>query len=150
MSIKIPYKGIPTKGVDFFNILFESDEFASELGKVSLAAGKLEAELILFFKCKNITNNFEKSTLGSLIKIGATNNLLDKSLLLCLEMVCKQRNYLTHNIYSLFIDLKEETILERDNLLDSDVVTYTEKAFILRENLTDMAEIIKKMRVENR
>jgi hypothetical protein len=34
-----------------------------------------------------------------------------------------QRNYLTHNIYALFADLLEETILEKENLVDTDVPT---------------------------
>ena len=64
------YKGEPTKGVVFFNLLYTSDEFCKELGKLTLAAGKIEAELILFYKRNNITENLNKATLGKLISIG--------------------------------------------------------------------------------
>ena len=53
-----------------------------------------------------------------------------------------QRNYLTHNIYSLFIDLLDETILEKNKLLDSDVHTYIERAWQLKKNLIALTEII--------
>ena len=32
------YKGELSKGVEFFDLLFESDDFNTELGKVTLAA----------------------------------------------------------------------------------------------------------------
>jgi hypothetical protein len=41
--------------------------------------------------------------------------------------------------------LLEETILERDNLVDTDVLLYVERAWQLKENLIDLADIIKRM-----
>lgn len=140
------YRGEPTKGIAFYNLLFESDEFNIELGKVILAAGKLEAELILFLKRSGITQNLSRSTFGSLIKIGKQHNLFNNNnLTIALELICKQRNYLTHNIYALFIDLHEETILEKNNLLDTDVELYIERALQLKENLLGIADVINKM-----
>ena len=136
------YKGEITKGEDFYNLLFESDSFTSELGKVSLAAGKLEAELITFLKNNNVSENVEKATLGKLIKICKDKKLSDKNLIAWLEIVLKQRNYLTHNIYALFINLIEETLLPK-NIIDTDILTFTDKAFKLRVNLSDLAEMIK-------
>ncbi len=136
------YKGEITKGEDFYNLLFESDSFTSELGKVSLAAGKLEAELIIFLKNNNVSENVEKATLGKLIKICKDKKLSDKNLIAWLEIVLKQRNYLTHNIYALFINLIEETLLPK-NIIDTDILTFTDKAFQLRVNLSDLAEMIK-------
>ena len=138
------YKGEPTKGKEFFNFLFESEEFCSELGKVSLAAGRLEAEMILYLIRNGVKEDIRRLTLGKLIKIGKKNNLLEKKLTIALEEICMQRNYLTHNIYALFIDLIDETILERSNLLDSDVLTYVERAWQLRINLIDLADIMGK------
>lgn len=138
------YKGEEAKGLDFYNLLFESEEFTTELGKVSLAAGKLEAELILFLKKNSVTENLQKATLGSLISKAKEKNLLDKNIVACLEMICRQRNYITHNIYALFIDLLDETILEKNNLIDTDVITYIERAWQLRENLNEMTSVIQK------
>ena len=59
------------------------------------------------------------------------------------KLVKNQRNYLTHNIYALFADLKEETVLPKNNLLDSDVLTYIECALQLRENLDSLSENLK-------
>lgn len=136
------YKGESSKGLEFYNLLFESNEFSSELGKVTLAAGKLEAELMLFLKRNKVKENMSQSTLGSLISIGKKHNLFDKNLIISLEMICKQRNYLTHNIYALFIDLLDETILEKNNLVDTDVITYCDRAYDLKENLIGLANLI--------
>jgi len=136
------YKGQSPKGLDFYNLLFESEEFNVELGKVTLAAGKLEAELIQFLKRNNIKENINQSTLGNLISIGKRYNFFDKNLAMSLELICKQRNYLTHNIYALFIDLIDETILEKNNLIDTDIITYCDKAWQLKENLISLADII--------
>ena len=57
-------------------------------------------------------------------------------------MILKQRNFITHNIYALFTDLIDETIMEKENLLDSDVELYIERAWQLTENLNDLANLI--------
>lgn len=71
--------------------------------------------------------------------MGVNNNLFHKNMIIALRGLLHQRNYLTHNIYALFIDLIEETILEKNNLLDSDVHTYIDRAWQLKENLFALA-----------
>ncbi|WP_198342487.1 hypothetical protein [Polaribacter sp. SA4-12] len=141
------YTGKPTKGVKFYNLLYESERFCCELGKVTLASGKLEAELILYFKKHKIKDNFKKATLGKLISIGEKNNLINENFSMVLRNILIQRNELTHNIYALFIDLKDDSILEKDNLLDSDVHTYIEFIWQVRENINDVAEIVREKTV---
>ena len=136
------YKGEPTQGIKFYNLLEKSEEFTSELGKVALASGKLEAELIIHFELHEVKGKYKRATLGTLIKKAETNGLLDKNMISALKMISKQRNYITHNIYSLFIDKLDETILEKNNLLDSDVHLYIERAWQLNENINGLAEII--------
>ncbi|WP_452225927.1 hypothetical protein [Lacinutrix cladophorae] len=109
-----------------------SEEFTSELGKVALASGKLEAELIIFLTQNGVRGNYIKATLGTLIRIGKDNKLFDQNMVISLELITKQRNYITHNIYALFTNLIDETILEKNNLLDSDVHLYTESAWQLK------------------
>jgi hypothetical protein len=138
------YKGEPTKGIEFYNLLVQSDDFTSELGKVALASGKLEAELIIFLKKKGVEGKYDTATLGTLIDIAEKKELLKKSLVNNLRLISRQRNYITHNIYALFSDLIDETILEKDNLLDSDVILYIDRAWQLKENLDGLADIIKK------
>lgn len=138
------YKGEQSEGVEFYNLLFESEEFNAELGKVTLAAGRLEAEMILFLNRHGLKKGTSRATLGKLIKIGKDNNLLDNNLTVALEHICRQRNYLTQIIYALFIELIDETVLERSKLLDTDVLTYTDRAWQLRENLFGLADSISK------
>jgi len=138
------YKGEPSEGVEFYNLLFESDDFSAELGKVTLAAGRLEVELMLFLYRNGVKEKFVGSTLGKLIYIGKKYQLFDSNLAIALDITRKQRNYLTHNIYALLTELIDETILERSNVLDSDVHTYIERAWQLRENLIALADIISK------
>jgi len=76
------YKGEPSQGKEFYELLYQSDEFTSELGKVTLASSKLEAEIILLLKRKGITDNYEKATLGKLIAIVKKDNLVDHCLFL--------------------------------------------------------------------
>ena len=138
------YKGEKSEGVEFYNLLVESDEFNAELGKVTLAAGRLEAEIIFFLNRSGIKGDLYRKTLGQLIKIGKKNNLFDNNLTAALELIRDQRNYLTHNIYALFVELIDETILERSNLLDTDVLTYIDRAWQLRENLNGLADVVGK------
>ncbi|MBN3584825.1 hypothetical protein JYB64_20705 [Algoriphagus aestuarii] len=137
------YQGSPTGGMKFYELLMESEEFTSALGKVTLASGKLEAELIILLTKNGVKGDYNKATLGKLISIGIKNNLFDQNMIISLQQISKQRNYITHNIYALFTDLIDETILERNNLLDSDVYLYVERAWQLQENLDGVAEILK-------
>jgi hypothetical protein len=138
------YKGEPTEGIEFYNLLVESEDFTSELGKVALASGKLEVELIIFLKRNEIKGNYKRATLGTLVDIAEKNDLLDKNMIIALKQTSKQRNYITHNIYALFTDLIDETIMEKNNLLDTDVLTYLDRAWQLKENLDGLADIIKR------
>ena len=136
-------KGIESKGLDFYKLLYEDDEFCMELGRAILAAGRLEAELIRYLNSKNIGEKTKNANLGRIIIAAKKHKLLEK-MIPVLETIKDQRNYLTHNIYALLSGLVEETILEGTNLLDSDISTYTERAWELKENLNGLADIVAK------
>jgi hypothetical protein len=138
------YKGEPTKGLEFYQLLKQSEEFTSELGKVTLASGMLEAELIILLKNNNVKGKYKRATLGTLIDLIETNNLLSNNLIMVLKDISSKRNYITHNIYALFTDLLDETILEKNNLIDTDVLLYIERAWQLAENIDGVSGIIKK------
>jgi len=137
------YKGKPTNGIEFYDLLNQSESFTSELGKVTLSFGKLEVELIILLTKSNIKGNYKKATLGRLLRIANENNLFTNNEKIAFKITLQQRNYITHNIYALFTDLIDETILEKENLLDSDILLYTERAQQLNENINDLSEIIK-------
>lgn len=140
------YAGKPTEGLAFYDLLFTDEEFCSEMGRVALASSQLEAELTLLLASKRVPERLEGKTLGALSRLARKHKSLDENTLSALDDLCWQRNYLTHNIYALFIGLIEETRLDRSNLLDSDVQTYTERAWQLRKNLAGVAKIIARSR----
>lgn len=136
------YKSKPSTRLDFYNLLFESNDFTSELGKVVLSSGKLEVELIKFLKKNNIKEDIKKATLGKLISLANKNNLLAKNEKMVFELIKNQRNYLIHNIFSLLSNLIEETELENEDLLDSDVQLFIERAALLNVDLIEFSDMI--------
>lgn len=136
------YKSKPSARLDFYNLLFESNDFTSELGKVVLSSGKLEVELIKFLKKNNIKEDIKKATLGKLISLANKNNLLAKNEKMVFELIKNQRNYLIHNIFSLLSNLIEETELENEDLLDSDVQLFIERAALLNVDLIEFSDMI--------
>ena len=137
------YKGVPVSGLEFFELLNESDEFCADLGRVVLAAGRLEVALATVLERESPGKDLGFATLGRLISHAKNHDELSK-MIPHLEMLKTQRNYLTHNIYSLLSDRIDETILERNNIIDSDVHTYTERAWVLKNNLNALADIVEK------
>lgn len=136
------YKGVNIISKDFYKLLNESFEFTSELGKIALVSGYLESELKQFLKINKIEGKYERATMGTLIKLAEKKNVLDKNMIMALKESSDLRNYITHNIYALFMDHVDETILEKENLIDSDVELYIERAWQLKENINGLANII--------
>ena len=141
------YKGKPSSGLDFFNLLYQSKEFTSEFGQMIIASAKLEAELILLLKKSNSKGIIKKYSLGKLIHIAYNNQLLSDNEFETFKLLKNQRNYMTHNLYALFNYSIEESILARENLLDSDVFYYTETAWEIKENLNNLVDIIKQKNI---
>jgi hypothetical protein len=135
--------GTPTAGLDFFRLLNENEEFCAQLGKSALAASRLEAELERYLATGGATPKKKHATLGDLLKVMKTAGL-EERMQPALEMLIKQRNYLSHNIYRLFAGSIEETILPRSELLDSDVECFTERAWQPADNLNGLADSIAK------
>jgi hypothetical protein len=134
------YKAEPARGTEFFEILKADAEFCAELGRAMLAAGRLESELKRFLAANDVLTT-EKATLGQLTKLLERHGLLIK-MQPHMDHLSRQRNYLAHSIHALFADLIEETMLPRSDLLDSDVHSFTERAWQLADNLNALADII--------
>lgn len=128
---------------EFYTELSRDDEFCIELGKAVLAAGRLESELIRYLTNAGVSSDLRKANLGRLIRAAKKHELLS-DLVPHLEELNGQRNYLAHNIHALFHGLIEETVLERNGLLDSDTHTFMERAWQLAENLNGLADIVEK------
>jgi hypothetical protein len=137
------WKGEPVDGPAFYALLCGDDEFCAELGRAVLAAGRLETALKQHIIDNALHPDLTRATLGRLITIARDRKLLSK-MLPALEMLRDQRNYLTHSVHALLSGFIEETILEGSNLIDSDVHTYTERAWQLAENLNGLAEVLQR------
>ncbi|HTU19458.1 MAG TPA: hypothetical protein VMG10_15465 [Gemmataceae bacterium] len=135
------WKGEPVDGPAFYELLCADDTFCAQLGRAVLAAGRLESALKRHITENEKNFDLTRATLGKLVTVAGQRNFLSR-MIPALEMLRDQRNYLTHNVHALLSGLIEETILEGSNLLDSDVHTYTERAWQLSENLNDLAEIV--------
>lgn len=134
-------KGVPVEGLEFFQLLYEDDAFCIELGRAILAAGRLESVLTEYLNEHVNDQKVADASMGRLIAFAKQHNLLTP-MVPVLETLKYQRNYLAHNIHALFSGLVEETILTRTDLLDSDVDTFTDRAWQLKENLNGLADII--------
>jgi hypothetical protein len=128
-------------GLQFFELLRADDQFCAELGRVVLAAGRLESALKRTLARNGFARDTGKATLGKLIDFCREKDIIAK-MIPALETLRDQRNYLLHNIHALLSDLIQETILERANLINSDVHTYTERAWQLKENLDGLADLL--------
>jgi len=127
-----------TENIEFFNLLSKNNEFCSELGKVTLASGKLESHIKGLLKNNGYNNNLERATLGKLISIAEREQHIDENTIKVLKDVKRQRNFLTHNIHSLMIG---EATLEDENMWEKDIHLFIDRAWQLQENLNSLADI---------
>jgi len=135
------WSGTPVDGPTFYELLCADDQFCTELGRATLASGRLETALKRYLVGNVNQLDVTSATLGRLIARAEKEKLLDR-MIPVLKTLRDQRNYLAHNIHSLLSGFVVETILEGSNLLDSDVTTYTERAWQLADNLNGLAEIV--------
>lgn len=134
-------KGEPVDGQAFYALIYDDPVFCQQLGRAMLAAGRLETSLKRFFCSKVPTAKTDRATLGQMVELLKKYGLLEK-MQPHLQSLALQRNYLAHSIHALLSHWIEETILERSDLLDSDVHTYFERAWQLTENLNSLAAIL--------
>ena len=135
----MPFDFVPPE--QFFDLLYNDVEFCEGLGKVMLAASKLETDIRKYLKARNITFQ-SKSTLGNLVNKLIENNLLSKNAEEYFKDLALKRNYLAHSLYDLFTKEIEETILERDELTAVDTDVFISRAYDLADSFLSIAEII--------
>ena len=137
-------KGDPAEGLEFFDLLYADKNFCKEFGRCMLAAARLETKLIAYFMKKEILKKPEKHMLGTLIGLAEKHKMLNQ-ILPAMKVMKDQRNYLTHNLYSLFSGLINEALLPRSDLIDSDVDMFTDRASQLRKEFQALGDIISKL-----
>lgn len=112
--------------IEFYDELLKSSRFCESLGRLLLLSGKLESALKnhIFRHKTNVDFNLSKATLGQLKWFCEKENILPNGLSETLNYITDRRNYLTHNLYSLFNDDMDVTLLPRDSLEPEDAYRY--------------------------
>jgi len=134
------FKIIPKN--EFYRVLYEDHKFCEELGKVMLAASMLESNLKTYLKGRNVQKVNKKAALGRLVLLMKQHNILSKNGRMHFEELILKRNYLAHNLYDLFCNDLEETILPSENLVEMDIDIFREKANVLVQDLIYFSEIV--------
>ncbi len=126
----------------FFEVLYKNQEFCQELGKLVLIAGKFETVLKQYLSENGISLNEKKATMGSLVNRLKEHNFLDSNIESHLRDLTFKRNYLMHSLYDLFSYRIEETILERENLVEMDVEMFIYRVRTLTKDFEFFSDIV--------
>lgn len=110
--------------MDFYNELVANEKFCKNLGKLILTSGKLESILKEITQANNKSKNLEYATLGKLVSLCKSNQLIEDDMLEVLDFIKTRRNYLTHSLFPLFNEEVDVTLLPRDNLEPEDAEYY--------------------------
>tara|TARA_Y100001934_G_scaffold47457_1_gene57399 strand:- start:445 stop:897 length:453 start_codon:yes stop_codon:yes gene_type:complete len=113
---------------EFFELLYNDVRFCDGLGKVMLAAGKLERTLQSYLSSKGIEPKNKRATLGVLVRLLKESGLLTSNGKMHFDDLLLKRNYLAHSLYDLFSGNIEQSILPRENLEESDVEIFADRA----------------------
>lgn len=105
-----------------------------------LAAGMLETNLRSYLKTKGITNVRANATLGYMVKKMKEHQLLSQNGEMHFDDLVQKRNYLAHNLYDLFSEVIEESILPGSQLVDVDVHLFSDKAHQLADDFLHFAK----------
>jgi len=124
--------------VDDYLDLAADTELCVALGRMLLAASRLESDLRTYLQLNDVTVRAD-ATFGTLAKRLRSAGLLSDNGAMVLDTHRLQRNYLTHSLYDLFAARIGEGLMTREEL--DDVTLLTERAWILENNLNGLADI---------
>ena len=126
---------------EFFRLLSSDKEFCCGLGKVMLAAGMLETNLRNYLNSRSI-KCAQTATLGTLVRKLIDAKLLTENGKFHFDDITKKRNYLAHNLYGLFSQELEESILPRERLDSIDASVFVDKVETLAEDLLFFSHLV--------
>jgi hypothetical protein len=137
----------------FYDLLLKNIECKSKLGELILLSGKLETVLAKLLKNNGVNLNKEVQTLNTIIKKLYEKSIINENMKISLELLANQRNYIAHCIFgeldnffeedNLRIDKsnKPRVALPTEDLVEEDVLTYSEYFNETVENLIFIIEI---------
>jgi hypothetical protein len=123
--------------VGAYEDLSADHDFCESLGRMTLAAARLESDLRAFLLLNNVRVS-ENATLGGLVAALKREGFVSANADGILRTHTKQRNYLTHSLYDLFTARIDEGLMYREDLEDTSLLT--DRAFVLEDNLRGLAE----------
>lgn len=130
--------------LEFFDRLYNDKEFCQTMGKVTLAAGRLESGLRTYLRLRGIRVS-DQTSFGYLISQLAKHGMISTNGVRVLRGLKEQRNYLIHSVFDLLSARIEETLLPGKDLLPGDVRTYDEKAWELEQNLGGITGLVERV-----
>ncbi len=112
--------------LEFYEELLKSECFCESLGRLILMSGKLESALKQVVLKENVQVEYklDKAMLGQLVNTFKKYNLMAGELNEVLSFIKERRNYLTHNLYPLFNDEIDVSLLPKENLEPEDAEYY--------------------------
>lgn len=127
---------------EFYEFLYSDLEFCAGLGKVMLAAGRLETAVRACLRSRGVPVNTPKATLGSLTETLKNAGLLTTNGEMVFGDLVRKRNYLAHSLFDLFSGQIEETILERQGLIKEDLHLFRERVDSLASDFMHFVSIV--------
>lgn len=127
--------------IAFFERLSADPEFCEAMGRMTLAAGRLESDLRVYLMLRGVVPPPERTGFGSLIAALQGNGFVSENGVTVLRTIKTQRNYLTHSLYDLLSARVPETILPARDLIPLDVLSFTDKATSLADDLLHLSLI---------
>ena len=133
---------VPTS--EFFHLLYAETPFCAGVGRVMLAAAMLETNLRLYLRARSIAKVRGNATFGNLVSLLKAHRLLTRNGEMHFDDLVAKRNYLADSLYDLFTNVIEETILPRTQLVEEDVVLFTDRAEQLAEDFFHFSSLVAK------
>lgn len=112
--------------LEFYDELLKNGCFCESLGRLILISGKLESALkqVVLKESVQVKYTLDKATLGQLINTFKKYNLMAGELNEVLSFIVERRNYLTHNLYPIFNDEIDVSLLPKEKLEPEDAKYY--------------------------
>jgi len=113
-------------------------EFTAALGRVTLAAARLESDIRVFLALHDVQVG-SKTMFGGLVAQLKDHGLVSGNGAGMLRMLARQRNYFTHSLYDLCTARIDQGLMLREELADLRLLA--ERAWFLEENLNGLSQI---------
>jgi hypothetical protein len=131
-------------GREFFEQLYEDDEFSAALGRLTMSLDRFESNLRAFLKTSGAKTVDGRATIRELIPRLKAHGFVTDNGVKVLNAVEFGADYLTHRLFDLFSERIDETALPRTDLVPADTILYAERARDAGYELDELSKIVEK------